>query len=707
MFLSRFELRRFRGFLPKLALLFACLVPVIYGSIYLAANWDPYSRMKDLPVAIVNEDVTVPFNGQSVHAGKDLTDNLVASRSFDWHVTDAADAEAGLREGRYYLTVDVPADFSQNLVSGSTNDPKRAEITLRRNDANGFVIGSVTGSAQDKITEAVNQTAVKSYFEAVFSNLQKIREGMISARDGSTQLATGIASAKTGSAQLATGAAQASTATHKLATGTSELNAKFPELQTGATQLQTGLGELSTGSMKLYDGATQVAGGTQELTDTVLPVIDQAAALNGRVRSTSGQITTDVQGLAGDVATNSGSVGSRLTQVQSSLDALAQIPGVSSSQAYKDASARLALASERNAAVAQRAASVAATSAQLNQVVQTAPASTALKDAKAKLTALNSGAHQVATGAQSLHAGIDEASAGTGKLSTGIATAGGAVSQINTGLGQLDTGVASLSTGATSLDTGLGELSTGAQKLTKGLADGVNQIPALTQDQANGAAQVLSAPADVKSVVENPAKVYGRGLAPLFFSIAMWVFGISGFLVMRPISGRLLSGRMNPLRLTLSAYIPFGTVAVAGALVMLATVWIGLGLDPVHGLATLSMTVLVALVFSVIAHFLRMALGLPGSATLLVWLILQLASTGGTYPAAILPPFFQWIAPFMPISYSIEAFRISISGGLWSRFWADVVVLMVIGATTFVLDALVIRARQRFTMTDLHPPLQH
>ena len=91
-------------------------------------------------------------------------------------------------------TVDVPADFSQNLVSGSTNDPKRAEITLRRNDANGFVIGSVTGSAQDKITEAVNQTAVKSYFEAVFSNLQKIREGMISARDGSTQLATGIAS---------------------------------------------------------------------------------------------------------------------------------------------------------------------------------------------------------------------------------------------------------------------------------------------------------------------------------------------------------------------------------------------------------------------------------------------------------------------------------------------------------------------------------
>ena len=262
-------------------------------------------------------------------------------------------------------------------------------------------------------------------------------------------------------------------------------------------------------------------------------------------------------------------------------------------------------------------------------------------------------------------------------------------------------------TNMTKLDAGLGKLVTGSQQLTKGLTDGVKRIPALTDDQAQGAAQVLSSPARVNALVENPAKVYGRGLAPLFFSIAMWVFGISGFLVMRPISGRLLAGRMNPLRLTLSAFIPFGTVAVVGAGLMLATVWMTLGLDPVHGLAAVGLTLLVALVFAMIAHLLRMSLGLPGSAILLVWLILQLSSTGGTYPAAVLPPFFQWVNPFMPITYSIDAFRVVISGGLWSHFWRDVAVLVCLGLGALALDVLAVGRRQRFTMNDLHPPLQH
>ena len=50
--LSRFELRRFNGFLPVAALLFALLVPVIYGAVYLSANWDPYGNLKNLPVAV-------------------------------------------------------------------------------------------------------------------------------------------------------------------------------------------------------------------------------------------------------------------------------------------------------------------------------------------------------------------------------------------------------------------------------------------------------------------------------------------------------------------------------------------------------------------------------------------------------------------------------------------------------------------------------
>ena len=115
---------------------------------------------------------------------------------------------------------------------------------------------------------------------------------------------------------------------------------------------------------------------------------------------------------------------------------------------------------------------------------------------------------------------------------------------------------------------------------------------------------------------------------------------------------------------------------------------------------------LVAVVFSLIAHLMQTALGTPGSALLLVLLVLQLASTGGTYPAEVLPGFFQALHPFMPMSYSIEAFRNAISGGPDQRFWVPVVVLMGIGAAALALDVLVVRRRRRFRMKDLHPALQ-
>lgn len=707
MFLSRFELRRFRGLLPKLALIFAMLVPVIYGSIYLAANWDPYGRMRDLPVAVVNEDKPVTYNGQTVQAGKDFTDNVVQAHNFDWHVTDATDAEQGLREGRYYLSVRVPQNFSSDLVSGSTDHPRRAKITMHRNDANGFVIGSVTGQAQNSIEKAVNETAVEAYFEAVFANLDKIRDGMVEARDGSAKLTTGITKAKDGSAKLADGATTAKAASAKLSAGATSLDSGMGELETGAASLHNGLGELAKGSQRLEQGAGQVAGGTAQLADTVVPVLDRAAELQGTVKSDSAEINKDVQTLSGHVTGATDTVGGRLDQADQALATLATVPGVTETKAYKDLATRLEQAQTRNNDVAVAAARASGRSATLNERVQQANAAGELKSASAKLTQLNQGAQQVADGAGDLHAGIDKASTGAGTLSAGVVKAHGGASQLSTGMGQLDEGLGTMDKGASSLDDGLAQLEKGSQQLTKGLSDGVKRIPAISGDSAEGAAQVLSSPAHVDTLVENPAHVYGRGLAPLFFSIAMWVFGISGFLVMRPISGRLLAGRMSALRLTLSAWIPFGTVAVAGAILMLATVWATLGLDPLHGVATVALTVLVAVVFSLVAHLMRIALGLPGSALLLVWLILQLASTGGTYPADVLPPFFRWISPFMPITYSIDAFRVVISGGLWSHFVHDVVVLAGIGLAALGLDVLAVRARQRFTLSDLHPALEH
>ena len=761
--LFRYELRRFRRGLPLLALLFIFLVPAIYGALYLSANWDPYGAMDRLPVAIVNEDEPVQRGDTTLRTGADMTERLKDDRAFDWRETTREEAEEGLREGRYYLVLEIPAELSRDLVSpegGGT--PRQAQITLRRDDANGFVIGSVTNASQAKVEAAVNRSAIEAYFEAVFSSLGELRSGMVDAADGAAQLADGTASAEDGASQLedgivqahdgsgklaegagqlatgagdlADGAAQADDGAQRLAEGAAsaqdgagrladgldqarggsqaladgagQLAENAPALRQGATDLSDGLAQLQTGSAELTDGATQVADGTQQLYDTVIPGLDQVIERQDAVAADVAAVDEDVQRVAEVAGTAEDGAGARIADAQAALAELAEEdPTLAESEQYAALQEALTGADERVTAVAGRAEEAAATSAAANERVQGFVEDDVAASAKADLTDLNDGAHAVAAGAEKLQGGIGEAKDGADSLADGAGKFADGLEQLGSGATELDGGLAQLQDGAGELRAGLGTLDDGAHELASGLSDGVDRVPALTEDERDEAALVMSRPVEAVMQVDNSAEVYGRGMAPMFFSIALWVFGIAAFNIMRPISGRLLAGRRNPVAIALAAWLPVGIVAVGGGLLMLAAT-LPLGLAPVHPVRAVALTVLVAVVFSLIAHLVQTALGTPGSALLLVLLILQLASTGGTYPAEVLPGFFQALHPFMPMSYSIEAFRNAISGGLDQRFWVPVVVLMGIGAAALALDVLVVRRRRRFRMKDLHPALQ-
>ncbi|WP_228255114.1 YhgE/Pip domain-containing protein [Ornithinimicrobium avium] len=738
--LGRYELRRFRGPLPKLALIFVLLVPLLYSAIYLSANWDPYGRLDRLPVAIVDLDRPATVDGpdgeeRTVHAGPDLVDRLMEDQAFDWRATDAEEADEGLADGRYFMTMTIPASFSGDLVSGATLDPERAEIYLRRDDANGFVVGSITSKAQDSVALAVDQAAVDAYFSAVFANLDTIRSGMADARDGASRLADGASAAHDGAGQLAGGADDARTGADALADGAEEASAGASELASGAgqvsdgavtardgaQQLDAGLGQLLAGSSSLAEGADQVAAGTSQLSGKVVPVLDVVLEELPAVQDSARTITSDVAALTEAVSGASGSVSTDLASLATDLDQIQQDhPELADDPTWQRLVGTVGTASGRAEDVAGTAATVAGTAVDIDAAVQsTGDLTTRVQQARDDLTALDEGAHQVATGAHSLHDGVADARKGSATLYAGLGTLADGASQVADGATALDTGVSRLADGAHQLDDGLGELATGAHdlddglarvddgaaELADGLADGVERLPVLTQDEQDRAAQVLSSPADVRMTVDHPATYYGRGLAPMFFAIALWVFGISVFLVVRPVAGRLLAGRAHPLRLSLTAWYPVAAIAVAGGLIMVGVVWATLGLAPVRPLSLLALTVFGALCFSSIAHLLRTALGTVASAITLVWLVLQLPTSGGTYPAELLPPFLGAIAPAMPMTYLIDAFRVVISGGETARLVTDVVVLVVITVTAVALCGFVVLRRQRFAMKDLHPPL--
>lgn len=705
--LARYELRRFRGLMPKVALVFVLIVPLLYAAIYLSANWNPYGKLSHLPVAVVNADQPATARGKTVDAGRDLVANLHASNAFDWHDEDAAAATRGLEQGTYYLVLTIPSDFSAHLVSGAGDDPQRAKIELRRNDANGFVVGSVTNSAQNTIARAVDASAEESYFNAVYANLATIRHGLAEAADGSGDLADGLIDAHTGAGKLGRGSAGAVQGARDLQTGASRLATGLDSAKTGANSLSSGLTKLDGGSADLSSGARKVANGTQQLVDGVVPPLTTLEKTLPEVGQNAKAAADRLSTISDDLAGRTDSVASDLGQAS---DLLATVkrdhPKLAYDPAFKRLSDRVDSASDRAADIGGDARRAASTIDTIRTTVDDAGDVTGkVSSLKNNVISLNRGAHQVADGAASLHTGIDTASTGAKTLATGLVSADSGARRLASGSATLAGGLTTLHDGAVSLDGGLQKLSNGAGTLHAELEKGAKRIPAVTADQQADAVQVLSSPADVTTVIDNAATYYGRGLAPLFLSIALWVFGISVFLVVRPVSGRLLAGRANPVRLALAAWAPVAAVAVLAGWLMVGTVWVFLDLHPTHPALILVAVTLGAMCFSAIAHLLRVALGTAGSSLLLVLLILQLCASGGTYPAPLLPRFFAAIGPYLPLTYLIDAYRVAISGGLLTHYLRDVAVLA--GVLVVVLGLLVVtvRKRQQFTIEDLHPPL--
>ena len=66
----------------SLAAMAISVVPAIYALIYLSSVWDPNAKTNALPVAIVNLDQGIHYQGRAVNVGAELTAGLIQSATF-------------------------------------------------------------------------------------------------------------------------------------------------------------------------------------------------------------------------------------------------------------------------------------------------------------------------------------------------------------------------------------------------------------------------------------------------------------------------------------------------------------------------------------------------------------------------------------------------------------------------------------------------
>lgn len=289
---------------------------------------------------------------------------------------------------------------------------------------------------------------------------------------------------------------------------------------------------------------------------------------------------------------------------------------------------------------------------------------------------LSTGSNQLNQKSQELIAGVDKLQSGSSQLADKSSQLISGASQLESGANKLADGAGKLAEGGTKLTSGLEGLQTGVASLGQGLGNASDQLKSASTESKN--AEILSDPLNLSKTDNDQVPVNGIAMAPYMTSVALFVAAISTNMIFAKLpSGRHPESRWAWLKSRAEIN---GIIAVLAGILVYGGVHL-IGLTANHEMRTFILIILTSLVFMSMVTTLTTWNSRIGAFFSLILLLLQLASSAGTYPLALTNDFFRAINPWLPMSYSVSGLRqtISMTGNIHHQviFLAVILVLFI------------------------------
>lgn len=317
------------------------------------------------------------------------------------------------------------------------------------------------------------------------------------------------------------------------------------------------------------------------------------------------------------------------------------------------------------------------------------------------LTSLNKQTPVLTSGVSQLSNGSAQLYAGTGKLTANSAALISGSSQLSDGAGKISDGTAALADGSSTLGDGISQVKDGADTLASSLADGADEVTSIHADEET--TDMFSSPVEDNGSKLTNVKNNGHGMAPYMMSVALWVAGIA-FSIMYP-----LTKYHDHLKSGFSWWASKASVlvilSIADALLMIGCLHFFNGFAPKEMGKTMLVASFASLAFMSIMYFFNAALGKVGSFLMLIYMVVQLAGSAGTYPVELSGSFVPDIHSFLPFTYTVDAFRSTIAGG--TSIMPCMIMLILITVVFSILTVLLFERRAhkikagKPTLTDL------
>ncbi|WP_206793298.1 YhgE/Pip family protein [Amycolatopsis sp. MtRt-6] len=578
-------------------------VPLLIMGLLTWAFWAPDTNHGTAKAAVVNNDEPVQVNGQTIPLGRQLAGYLTHSEdsAYDWVLTDADDAAAGLADGSYAATVTIPKDFSARATSAATAKPleaRQAQVRVRTSDAAGVSDPGLADHIAQATQRTLNQQVVQTYLDNVYVGFTTLHQKVGQAADGAAQLADGTRRLDDAAGQLRTGADQLAAGTAQLATGSGKLAA-------GLTQAERDTAQLPALTRQLADGADQVADGNEQLATVLVSLANRIIAAIDAVPS-AGSAAKQFRQLADECTGTPAFCGElRATADRFTTDA-GKIDGVK--------------------------ATVRANVVKTRDAVQ----------------ALATGARKVADGNAQLATKSKE-------LAAGIASAASGARQLDGGVRQANSGAQKLASGAGQLKDGTKQAADGAGELATQLDQGRDQVPSYTDAERAHLKTVAAEP----STATTDGTPIGTLALTLFAALALWALALATYIVTRAVPDGVLTAREPTWRIILRAAIPGATAAALAALAITAIAVPVLKLGVPGAVGFLLIALLAASAFVALNQAATALFGRAGRIASLAVLVLA----GATGVVSTLPGPLYALADYLPTHGAVLALRAAATDG--------------------------------------------
>ena len=694
----------------RIAIVLLLVLPLIFSAVYMMAMWDPSKNLKDIDLAVVNNDKGITVDGQQSNYGDDVVKGLLEKSYLSFEKTNGSEALSGMRSGKYLFVVTVPEDFSTKIMTIMDPQPQTPQIDVAYDGFNGTNAQVLTSALVPKIQAEVSSKLATTYSTKVLQGMNQLSGGLKQAADGAAQLDDGATKlhdgtqkATEGAAQLDDGAnrlhngiVQAADGTARLDNGASQLQNGAAQLgdgadrlQDGAAQLNDGAGRLSTGTnkliegsnrlndatMQLGDGAVQIDDGVGQLTDKLIPPLQVVQNIVSGISPIIGQMRNVGLGIPAD----------QLQSMIAPLDANNPTNTVAQLKKLKDGTATMRYMLNDPSSPYRSGMT------QLNDGVG---------QANTGANQLHDGAGRLQNGTNDLKDGAGRLQNGTNDLKNGTTQLGNGITQLNDGSSQLVDGTGQLVTGANQLQDGSGQLKTGTSELNSKLSEGAKQAP--TVQNVDGSANHIAVPVNFDEATNHAVQTLDDPKDPTrktpSSGASILIVVVAGFMLMGLIS-IVVPHVMGPRRRTKYFGPVFfawaGTVLLnLGALAVLAATSVGVGWQPRNWAMALTTMALMATAGASSFQLLRALFGrMVGGIAAMSVFALSLFSCGAVWPLSTVPPFLQIFHNINPMTYARWAFMRATDGSHDSAYAHGLLGLLAFTVVPFLATMAVRAAR--------------